>query len=164
MPAADNFAFTPDQAEQHRKHIVQCRKVLAKNAIRAHLHTLIVEDQAFSRRLLYQMLNQTCSVSTCANAKDGWKIYLEEVPDVVFLDIGLPGVSGHELADKIKELDPQSYVVMVTASQDVHDLQVAKVNQVDGFIIKPFNKKKIDDCIDRYRATHKTAVKAESAP
>jgi len=155
LPQTGELAITPEEATQYRLQLVQYRKMLAQNSDRTRLHTLIVEDQAFSRNLLYQVLNHTCSVSTAANAIDGWKIYVEEVPDIAFLDINMPGANGHVLADRIKFLDPISYVVMVTASQEVADVQVAKNNRVDGFIIKPFSKQKIDDCINRYLATHK---------
>ena len=154
-PAADPFELAPAQIDQYRQRLALSRKMLRHNGGRERLHTLVVEDQTFSRQLLLEVLHDTCSVATCTNAYDGWKIYVEEVPDIAFLDISLPGASGHMLADRIKELDPMSYVVMVTASQDVHDLQVAKGNRVDGFIVKPFNKKKILDCIARYQTTVK---------
>jgi DNA-binding NtrC family response regulator len=161
--AADPFALSADQVNQCRLQLAQYRKMLAQNGGRTRLHTLVVEDQAFSRGLLYEILHHACSVSVAVNAREGWKLYFEEAPDVVFLDIGLPEISGHALADKIKELDPQSYIVMVTGSQDVADVQIARNNRVDGFIVKPFNKKQIDDCVDRYHVMHKAKTKAGRA-
>jgi len=156
----ETIALTPPEIDRRRRQIAHNRRLLSSNGGRKRLHTLIVEDQAFTRSLLSQVLSQTCSVATCSNAKDGWRLYVDEVPDITFLDIDLPGVSGHALADKIKEVDPDSYVVMVTASQDVYDIQIAKFNRVDGFVIKPFNKQKIDACIERFCLTHKMHGKA----
>jgi two-component system, chemotaxis family, chemotaxis protein CheY len=152
---SNDSALSPERIAINRRQFAQYRKKLKQDANCRRPYALIVEDQPFSRGLLYAVLRRTCSVRTCADAKEGWNRYLDEVPDIVFLDIGLPGTNGHVLAEKIKGLDPLSYIVMVTASQDVHDLQMAKENHVDGFIVKPFNLQKIDDCIDRYRTMQK---------
>ena len=163
LPQAGELALSPEEATQYRLQLIQRRKMLMQSGERPRLHALIVEDQAFHRNLLYEVLHYTCSVITCSNATDGWKIYLKDVPDIAFVNIGLPDADGHMLANRIKFLDPLSYVVMVTASKDVYDVEVAKRNRVDGFIVKPFNKKKIDDCISRYLALHKEHMKKSRA-
>jgi DNA-binding NtrC family response regulator len=157
------FALTPEQIAAHQRQLAHHRKAMAQAGNRARLHALIVEDQLFSRNLLYQVLNQSCAVSSCATALDGWKIYLREMPDVAFLDIELPGASGHVLAEKIKHIDPNAYIVMVTGNQDVNNIQMAKINHVDGFIVKPFNKQKIDDCISRYMQSRKSSNSGHAA-
>ena len=149
------FALKPEEAVQYCLQLSERRKMLAHSHDRARLHTLIVEDQPFSRKLLYEILHDNCSDTTRTNAIDGWKAYLEEVPDIAFLDINMPDANSHMLAGRIKILDPLSYVVMMTASQEVNDIQMAKINHVDGFIIKPYSTKKIDECIHRFLATHK---------
>lgn len=115
---------------------------------------LVVEDQLFSRKILEELLHHTYTVDVAATAKDGMKLYLENAPDIALLDIELTDDSGHTLARFIKSVDPASFVVMVTGNNSVEDVALAKSNGVDGFIVKPYNKSKIFECIDKYLALH----------
>jgi len=146
----NDFALAPAQLDQHRT-------VLQQKSGRQRLHLLIIEDQYFLRNLLSEVLRADYEIYTVPNLKEGWENYIKKAPDIVFLDIELPDGNGHTLAHKIKEIDPSSYVVMATASNQRDDVELAKYNHVDGFIVKPFSKKKILDCIDRYLAVRKTS-------
>ncbi|MDD3182835.1 MAG: response regulator [Alphaproteobacteria bacterium] len=115
---------------------------------------LVVEDQLFSRKILQELLHHTYVVDVAENARDGMKLYLETAPDIALLDIELADESGHTLARFIKSIDQGSFVVMVTGNNSVEDVALAKSNQVDGFIVKPYNKSKIFECIDKYLALH----------
>lgn len=115
---------------------------------------LVVEDQLFSRKILQELLHHLYTVDVAENAKDGMKLYLENAPDIALLDIELADESGHTLARFIKSIDPTSFVVMVTGNNSVEDVALAKSNQVDGFIVKPYNKSKIFECINKYLAAH----------
>jgi CheY-like chemotaxis protein len=134
------------------------------------LHFLVVEDQAFSQKLLCDILrgarlrnnNETPIIDSVAGIHDAWKIYLKRAPDLTFIDLGLADGSGHTLAAAIKGLDPQSQVIIVTANNYEEEINVARQNNVDGFIAKPYNKKQILDCVDKYISTHKTAAKSWS--
>jgi len=117
---------------------------------RSMFKVLIVEDQLFSRQLLYEVLRGAYMVEASPNLKDAWKLFLEHAPDIVFLDIELADGNGHTLAQQIKTLAPSTYVVMVTANHGLNDVQQAKQNHVDGFIAKPFSNQKIQTCLDKY--------------
>ena len=125
---------------------------------RRQLHILVVEDQAFSQKLLCEILrgvrvrnnNESPFIDAVQSVRDAWKIFLKKAPDVVFVDLNLTDGSGHTLARAIKELDPQSQVIIVTANSCEEELNVARQNNVDGFITKPYNKKQILDGISRY--------------
>lgn len=121
---------------------------------REKLRILIVEDQLFSRKILQELLHQSHNVDAAASAKEGMKLYLEQAPDIALLDIELTDESGHTLARFIKNIDPASFVVMVTGNNSVEDVALAKSNNVDGFIVKPYNKSKIFECIDKYLTAH----------
>ena len=153
----ENVAFfiTSEQTDQFQK-------LVAGRAVRDRLNILIVEDQSFLRNLLAEVLRTDYAIETAADLKEGWNLYVKKAPDIVFLDIQLPDGSGHALAHRIKELDPASYIVMVTASNQRDDVELAKENHVDGFIIKPFNKKKISDCIDYYLVSRNISPKKKN--
>jgi two-component system, chemotaxis family, chemotaxis protein CheY len=113
---------------------------------------LIVEDQDFSRKLMYDLLARqftyTCHVAK--NAVEAIELYASHAPDIVFLDIGLPDHSGHDIATLIKNHDPKSYIIMVTANIFIKDVETAKKNKIQGYIAKPFSKNKIQSAIDAY--------------
>ncbi|MDD3029991.1 MAG: response regulator [Alphaproteobacteria bacterium] len=114
------------------------------------LKILVVEDNDFLRQIFDTTLKPEHRISAAANATEGWRLYREDDPDLVFLDISLPDGNGHDLARRIKEESPETYVVMATASADADDKEEASFNHVDGYLTKPFGKKSIDAIIDRY--------------
>jgi two-component system, chemotaxis family, chemotaxis protein CheY len=115
-----------------------------------HPRILIVEDSDVIRLMLNSAFKNRHFTHTAPNVTEGWKLYLEMAPDMVFLDIGLPDGNGHDLARRIKEHNPATYIVMVTASHDVGDKVSALQNHVDGYILKPFSKKDANGCIEKY--------------
>ncbi len=134
----------------------------AEKPYRKQLQILVVEDQIFSQKLLCEIIRSSRSngqdapvIDAVTGIHEGWKAYLKKAHDIVFADLGLADGSGHALARAIKELDPISQVVIVTANNFEEELGVARQNNVDGFIAKPYNKKQILDCIDKYTATLK---------
>lgn len=115
---------------------------------------LVVEDQEFSQRLLVEMLRQDFIVETAKDAKQAIQVYLDSAPDITFLDIELPGENGHTLARFFRALDSGAYIIMVTGNNSVEDVALAKSNQVDGFVVKPYNKQKIFERIEKFRQLH----------
>ena len=125
---------------------------------RRHLHILVVEDELFSQKLLLEILrsvrvrnnNESPVIDTVQSIRDAWKLFLKKAPDIIFIDLNLTDGSGHTLARAVKELDPRSHVIILTSNSFEEELNVARQNNVDGFITKPYNKKQILDGINRY--------------
>jgi len=115
---------------------------------------LVVEDQLFSRKILQELLHHSYNVDLAASAKEGMKLFLENAPDIILLDIELTDDSGHTLARFAKSVDPDVFVVMVTGNNSVEDVAMAKSNKVDGFIVKPYNKSKIFECLVKFFDQH----------
>ncbi len=140
------------------------RIALRLRAEREKLRILVVEDQLFSRKLLFELLHHEHDVDEAESAKDGMRLYMEMAPDIVLLDIELTDQSGHKLAHFIKSVDPNAFVIMVTANNSVEDVATAKMNKVDGFIVKPYNKSKVLDCVGKYFAKHPDRQQKGPAP
>lgn len=143
-PTGNVLEFSENQLRQFRR---------AKPArlSRALPEMLVVEDQAFSAKLLLNMLGRTYRTYLAGNAEQALELYSQHAPDIVFLDIELPDMNGHALAAMLRRMDPQAYIVMVTANNYTQDVLRAKENQVKGFVAKPYNKQKIEGCIEKFR-------------
>jgi len=131
---------TPKQIELFRAAVNYRRQ-------RAFTEVLAVEDQPFSRRLLGGLLKQAHQTHLASDGREAWNMYLTYAPDIAFLDIELPDISGHRLAQLLKAIDPDAFIVMVTANNYAEDVARAKEYGARGFIIKPYCKEKIFEAI-----------------
>ena len=111
------------------------------------LRILVVEDSDLSRELFRRALKSGPSLYAASGAKEGWRLFVEKKPDIVFVDLGLPDGDGHDLARRIKETAPECFVIIATANDCAEDRERAGLNHADGFIAKPFNKAEINDYI-----------------
>jgi two-component system, chemotaxis family, chemotaxis protein CheY len=146
------ICFSEEQTFKLNKAIKE--RVSKKGLESFGISILIVEDQDFSRKLLYDLLARQF-VYTCyaaRNAAEALELYATHAPDIVFLDIILPDYTGHEIATLIKSHDPKSYIIMVTANNFIKDVETAKRNNVQGYITKPYSKNKIQAAVDGYMA------------
>ena len=85
------------------------------------LKVLIVDDERLARKRVDDVLQAlqnrcpTVSLGESDNAMDAWEMILEDKPDVVLLDIHMPGFNGLELAKKIRTLDMPPAIIFLTA-------------------------------------------------
>ncbi len=135
--------FTEEQI-QHMKKFGNERRMYTLPTI------LIVEDQNFSRSLMEGMLIRNYTCYSASNVEQALELYAEHIPCMVFLDIELPDGNGHEFAALVKEYDPDSFIVMVTANNYEKDVSLAIKNKAQGFVVKPYSRQKIMVCIDKY--------------
>jgi two-component system chemotaxis response regulator CheY len=113
------------------------------------IRILIVDDAAFMRLVLKQMLTEA-GFQVIAEAGDGdeaLKLYRQTKPDVVTMDITMPGMDGIEALKEIKKVDPQAKVIMCSAlGQQKMILDAVKAGASD-FIVKPFQKERVLEAI-----------------
>lgn len=121
-----------------------------QRTFRSKPHILIVEDQVFSQKILSKILSDFTHFIAESSA-DALLQYVEKCPDIVFLDIELPDLSGHTFAKFINKIDANAYVVMVTGNQYEDDIKTAKGNNVRGFIAKPYKKETILETIEKFK-------------
>jgi len=111
---------------------------------------LVVEDNDIQRELFRLALRDQYLVYPASRAQDGWDLFTSKKPDLVFLDIRLPDGDGLDLARRIKESSPCTYVVMATLNDFVEAKEAASQIHADGFFTKPFNREEINDYIERF--------------
>jgi CheY-like chemotaxis protein len=110
---------------------------------RTTFRVLIIEDDPTTSTLLSHLISTKGEIAVAHDALQGATIYQTLVPNVVFLDIGLPDVDGLTLAHRIKAADPFAFVVMITANASKSNLETALTAGAKGFIAKPFNRERI---------------------
>lgn len=117
---------------------------------------LIAEDEGLMRErlagLLQSMWPQAHIVLQAENGEAAWEGFLEVEPDVVFLDIRMPGLSGMEVARKIGKA---AHLVFVTA-YDQYALEAFETGAID-YLLKPVQAERLKLCIERLQEKLSTA-------
>jgi len=111
---------------------------------------LVAEDEPLMRERLLGLLAtawpEAKVVAVAENGNDAWDAWLEHEPQVVFLDIRMPGMSGLEVAERIGR---QSHVVFVTA-YDQYAVDAFDAGAVD-YLLKPIQPGRLDKALVRLR-------------
>ncbi len=114
------------------------------------LKILIVEDSQMFRVMLGQILNKDYECYNAVNGQEGMSLFKKHSPEIVFLDINLPDISGHEVLKSIKDLEPEAFIIMVTGDNEKGTVKKTVENGADGYVIKPYAPKQIQSYIDKY--------------
>ncbi len=117
----------------------------------APLRALVVDDETLAREELCYQLGQLGDVEIVAQAANGIEALSAvagHAPDVVFLDIQMPGLNGFEVAQRLLEgSGPCPALVFVTAF-DHHAIQAFEVNAVD-YLLKPVDLARLEQAVRR---------------
>ena len=110
----------------------------------------IVEDNDKLRGTLARVLNRAegfhCA-SQYANAEDALKDLAQVRPDVVLMDINLPGMNGVECVRKLKTLLPEVQVMMLTVYEDTENIFNALAAGASGYLLKRTSSKELLEAI-----------------
>jgi two-component system, LytTR family, response regulator len=116
------------------------------------LRTVVVDDEQLAREELCFLLQGIQGVEVVAQAGNGveaLRAIEEHGPDLVMLDVQMPGLTGFELARKLLSDGVESQVVFVTA-YDQHAIEAFEVNAVD-YLLKPVELDRLETAVDRVR-------------
>jgi DNA-binding NtrC family response regulator len=97
----------------------------------------VVDDENVAREGITLALRKHYQIESFPTAEDAIQAILNQAPDLVLLDIGLPGMSGIEALQKIKEMYPEIIVVMITAYEDVETVVAAMKYGAHDYVVKP---------------------------
>jgi len=110
---------------------------------------IIVEDEVVSSEELKYIISKEKRFKVIGQAFDGinaLKLIEMEEPDVVFIDINIPGKSGIELAEEIKNILPDTILIFLTA-YDSYAIKAFELKIYD-YILKPYDKKRISESLN----------------
>lgn len=116
------------------------------------LRTLVVDDEQLARDELCFQLAQMGGVEVVGQAANGVEAVeaLERLrPDIVFLDIQMPGLTGFEVARHVVGTGQATHVVFVTAF-DQYAVEAFEVNAVD-YLLKPVDQARLEQAVQRVR-------------
>ena len=112
---------------------------------------LIVDDAAFMRQTIRMMLTGMGFdvVGEAADGVEACRRFVELKPDVVTMDVVMPGISGVEALQRIREHDASAKVVMITA--DDHRASIIEAFRLGAmdYIVKPFEKERVEEAMQR---------------
>jgi DNA-binding LytR/AlgR family response regulator len=115
------------------------------------LSALIVDDEESARKLMHKLLEETLHFYEIrmAHSVDSAKSELNSFsPDMIFLDIRMPGKDGIEFVNDIEIKENRPGIVFVTAYEQ-YAIQALKVRAFD-YLLKPVNRKELVECIEKF--------------
>lgn len=115
------------------------------------IKALIVDDEALARENIVLRLHDDPNIEICGQADNGQDTLLlasRLQPDVIFLDIQMPGMNGMEAAEELRARS-NAIVVFITA-YDEHALQAFRVNALD-YLVKPIDDRQFAETLKRIK-------------
>jgi len=125
------------------------------------LKTLIVDDESLARRGLTHRLKNIADIEIVGEAQNGreaLKLIREKAPDLVFLDIQMPGINGFEV---VQQLDVESMpIILFLTAYDEYAVHAFEVNALD-YILKPIDEERLHQVLEKVRSnlSEKRALK-----
>lgn len=102
------------------------------------MKVLIIDDETLVRRSLYRVLqSKGHEVMEAVNGTEGLQVWRTWQPDLVFLDVLMPGLTGPEVLKEIQDVG-KTKVVLMSAFSGEHNVQTAQQMGADLFVPKPF--------------------------
>ena len=114
------------------------------------IRILIADDDDSIRFVLQKLLEKDgFSVDTAKNGRETLECYQAQTYTVVFLDIIMPDANGLDLINELKDIDPNSSIIIITAHGDTQTaIEAAKRHSYD-YVTKPFDRQEIIDITNR---------------
>lgn len=104
---------------------------------------LVIDDEPMLRKVVGRILGEEgYDVCHAADGVQGLALLREAKPDLVLLDVRMPGIDGHSTLDQIRQ-ESEVPVIMVSAAYDLDSVRKALALGADGYIRKPFGVKEL---------------------
>ena len=113
------------------------------------IRVIVVDDEPLGRRGIVSRLKKRREmevVAECANGRDAIEAIRDHAPDLVFLDVQMPGIDGFEVLDEMPEGE-KPHVIFVTAF-DRHALRAFDAHALD-YLMKPIDDDRFAEAVDR---------------
>jgi len=122
---------------------------------------LIVDDDFTTRKILMKHLMKYGYFDVAVNGVEALKAFEEAIKekepyDVIFLDILMPELNGHETLKQLRKIEEQNglwgsettKVIMTTVLEDIENVKVAFREQCEAYLVKPLDKDKLIETLE----------------
>jgi len=112
---------------------------------------LVVEDNAELSKLLELILRRAnYDVMPAADGLDAVAKFQQQMPDIVLLDIMLPNLDGYQVCARIRELNKELPVIMLSSLDSPLDIERSRDSGATDYLTKPFDKENLLQIIAKY--------------
>jgi CheY-like chemotaxis protein len=117
-------------------------------------HILVIDDDGSVRLLMRKILEPAgYRVSEAKNALEAFSLDPKDPPNLVILDLAMPGISGHKVLASFKsDKSFRAPVLIVTAHTDPQSTQAVTAAGADGFLAKPVRREQLLDTVQELLA------------
>jgi two-component system chemotaxis response regulator CheY len=114
---------------------------------------LLIDDSTLSRTILKKLIGEEYEFVEALDGMSGLEMYFLEKPDLVILDLTMPGINGLDVLGQLLSMDPDARVVIGTADiQDFSRRQAEEMGAI-GFLSKPFQQREVQEMIRKVVAS-----------
>lgn len=111
---------------------------------------LIVDDSLLIRNKINRsLLERFDRVSRASNGVEALKLFKQEQPDVVTMDLTMPEMDGVECIQEIMNVASNTYILVISALADKATAVEALTKGANGFLCKPFTEDELSDAISK---------------
>jgi two-component system LytT family response regulator/two-component system response regulator LytT len=130
------------------------------------MRVVVVDDEQLAREELCFQLEQVGNAEVVAQAGNGLEALAaveRHDPDLVFLDVQMPGLTGFEVARRLLEHSEESPALIFVTAFDQHAIEAFEVNAVD-YLLKPVDAARLEQALQRARRRLSAERSGEKAP
>lgn len=124
------------------------------------LRVVIVDDEILARQRIEDLLAKEENVTVAGMASDGpsaIEAIREQHPDLVFLDVQMPGMDGFEVLKNLRGPMPQ---VVFSTAYDEYAIRAFEVEAID-YLLKPYGRQRVEAAVDRVRQRRATGAQGQ---
>ncbi len=115
---------------------------------------LVIDDEPFITKSLKQHLEkENLEVLTAESGEEGLEVFRSEIPDIVLLDLNMPGMSGIETLEAMRKINNEVVIIIITAHGDIETAVSAIKLGAHDFVEKPFELDRISVLINKAMET-----------
>lgn len=130
---------------------------------------IIVDDEKHCREVMEHLLHKHCGdvkvLASCSNGAEALVLLGKQSPDILFLDIEMPGMNGFELLEKIQHADPiaAGFEIVFTTAYNEYAIKAIKHSALD-YLLKPVDKDELIQTVQRAKEnkTQKASQRIDS--
>jgi len=144
----------PAETSLYKENTVPQKKIIFETAT-----ILVVDNNITNQQLIEEtFLHTNITILKASNGEEAYKIITETKPDLILMDIRMPGIDGFATTENIKKKYPSLPIIALTASLLNRDKDWHKIELFDSFLQKPIHKNTLFETLAKYLPHHYTAI------